>query len=47
MMNAARTLASLGLAGALFLSVPARAEAPVTIAIEASGELPGFRIQDA
>jgi hypothetical protein len=47
MMNAARTLASLGLAGALFLSVPARAEAPVTIAIEASGELSGFRIQDA
>src|ERR1700753_349323 len=47
MMNAARTLASLGLAGALFLAAPARAQAPVTIAIEASGELPGFRIQDA
>ena len=47
MMNAARILASLGLAGALFLSVPARAEAPLTIAVEAGGELPGFRIQDA
>src|SRR6185312_2632218 len=47
MMNAARTSASLALAGALFLCSPARAQAPVTIAIEASGELPGFRIQDA
>jgi hypothetical protein len=47
MMNAARISASLALAGALFLSAPARAEAPVTIAIEAGGELPGFRIQDA
>jgi hypothetical protein len=47
MMDIARSLASLGLAGALFLSASARAQAPVTIAIEASGELPGFRIQDA
>ena len=47
MTDIARTLASLGLAGALFVCLPVRAQTPVTIAIEASGELPGFRIQDA
>ena len=47
MTNAARTSASLALAGALLVFAPACAETPVTIAIEASGELPGFRIQDA
>jgi hypothetical protein len=47
MTDIARTLASLGLVGALFVSAPTCARAPITIAIEASGELPGFRIQDA
>ena len=46
-MNTARISASLALVGMLFVAAPACAEAPVTIAIEASGELPGFRIQDA
>jgi hypothetical protein len=40
-------LAILGIAGALLLSTPARTETPVTIAIQATGELPGFRIQEA
>jgi hypothetical protein len=45
MMNAARISASLALAGALLVFPPARAQP--SIAIEAGGELPGFRIQDA
>jgi hypothetical protein len=40
-------LATLGVMGALLLFAPARAQAPVTIAVQASGELPGFRIDEA
>jgi hypothetical protein len=40
-------LASLALTGAFFLSAPALAQAPVTIAVQGSGELPGFRIGEA
>ncbi len=47
MTDAARILASLGLAGALFLGQPARAQTPVTIAVEAKGDLPGFRMEEA
>jgi hypothetical protein len=47
MMNGAGTLAILALAGVLLLCSPARTQTPITIAIDANGELPGFRIQDA
>ncbi|HMH64521.1 MAG TPA: hypothetical protein VK515_02970 [Rhizomicrobium sp.] len=40
-------LASLALAGALFLSAPALAQTPVAIAVQGSGELPGFRVEEA
>jgi hypothetical protein len=35
------------LAGLLLLSVPASAQTPFTLAVQGSGELPGFRIEDA
>jgi len=52
MTYTAHTLASLGLAGGLFLASPIQAQGelqrmPVIIAVQATGELPGFRIEDA
>ena len=47
MTHLTRTLASFGLAGALFLSLPAQAQTPFTLSVHGSGELPGFRMQDA
>ena len=47
MTHVARILANFGLAGALFLATPANAQTPVTIAVLAQGELPGFQIEDA
>jgi hypothetical protein len=47
MAHRTSVLASLGVAGALFLTGPVWAEAPVTVAVEASGELPGFNIGGA
>lgn len=40
-------LAILGMVGALLLSTPAGAQTQATIAVQASGELPGFRIDEA
>lgn len=39
-------LAILGAATALTLSMPVRAEEPVTVAVQAAGNLPGFRDED-
>jgi len=49
MTDSGRILASLALASALLLSAPAQAQnqPPVTVAVQASGELPGFRIEEA
>ena len=44
MRKAAQTVAGLALAGCLLCAAPARA---VTIAVTASGDLPGFRMHDA
>jgi|SRR5581483_8943155 hypothetical protein len=47
MTEIARTLASLGLAGALFLPLPALAQTAFILSVHGSGELPGFRMEDA
>jgi hypothetical protein len=47
MAHRTSVLASLGVAGALLLAGPVWAEAPVTVAVQASGELPGFNIGGA
>jgi hypothetical protein len=47
MTEIARTLASLGLAGTLFLPLPARTQTAFTLSVHGSGELPGFRMEEA
>lgn len=47
MQTVARILAGLGVAWAMVCAAPASAQAPLSIAVQGSGELPGFRMEDA